>query len=29
MSLLTIEATMFDTEVGDEIAVTGIGDPAE
>ena len=29
MSLLTSEATMFETEVGDEIAVTGIGDPAE
>ena len=29
MSLLTSEATMFETEVGDEIAVTGVGDPAE
>jgi hypothetical protein len=29
MSLLCMVATMFETEVGDEIAVTGIGDPAE
>jgi hypothetical protein len=29
MSLLCIVATKFDTDVGEEIAVTGIGDPAE
>jgi hypothetical protein len=29
MSLLCIVATKFDTDVGDEIAVTGIGEPAE
>jgi hypothetical protein len=29
MSLLLMVATMFDTDVGDEIAVTGIGEPAE